>query len=67
MTTNDGMFQYADRVDKLLMFVGTLASIGEGLQYPLTMLVLSKVINSYGDLNTKLSIDIVDKFLNLNT
>ncbi|KAL4340975.1 hypothetical protein GQ457_08G007230 [Hibiscus cannabinus] len=61
MATNDGMFQYADGVDKLLMFVGTLASIGEGLQYPLTMLVLSKVINSYGDLNTKLSIDIVDK------
>ncbi|GMI85288.1 multi-drug resistance 13, ATP-binding cassette B15 [Hibiscus trionum] len=62
MATNDGMFRYADGVDKLLMFFGTLASIGEGLQHPLTMLVLSKVINDYGDLNIKLSMDTVDKY-----
>lgn len=61
MVFKDGMFRYADNVDKLLMFFGTLGSIGDGLQYPLTMLVLSKVINEYGDPNAKLSNDTVDK------
>ncbi|MBA0843875.1 hypothetical protein Goarm_001026, partial [Gossypium armourianum] len=62
MVSKDGMFRYADNVDKLLMFFGTLGSIGDGLQYPLTMLVLSKVINEYGDPNAKLSNDTVDKY-----
>ncbi|KAL4324379.1 hypothetical protein GQ457_11G012980 [Hibiscus cannabinus] len=62
MAAKDGMFQYADRTDKLLMFFGTLGSIGDGLQYPLTMFVLSKVINDYGDPNLKLSNDTVDKY-----
>ncbi|KAK8542688.1 hypothetical protein V6N12_015273 [Hibiscus sabdariffa] len=62
MAAKDGMFQYADRIDKLLMFFGTLGSIGDGLQYPLTMFVLSKVINDYGDPKFKLSNDTVDKY-----
>ncbi|XWS11171.1 hypothetical protein CRYUN_Cryun38cG0060800 [Craigia yunnanensis] len=62
MAAKDGMFQYADGVDKLLMFLGTLGSIGDGLQYPLTMFVLSKVINEYGNPNSILSNDTVDKY-----
>ncbi|EOY12565.1 Multidrug/pheromone exporter, MDR family, ABC transporter family [Theobroma cacao] len=62
MAAKDGMFQYADGLDKLLMFLGTLGSIGDGLQYPLTMFVLSKVINEYGNTNITLSNDTVDKF-----
>ena len=61
MATKDGMFRYADGVDKLLMLLGTLGSIGDGLQNPLTMLLLSKVINEYGNPNSTLSNDIVDK------
>ncbi|XVE50545.1 hypothetical protein DITRI_Ditri01bG0171400 [Diplodiscus trichospermus] len=62
MAAKDGMFRYADGVDKLLMFFGILGSIGDGLQHPLTMLVMSKVINEYGNPNSKLSNDTVDKY-----
>ncbi|GMP65495.1 hypothetical protein CsSME_00026251 [Camellia sinensis var. sinensis] len=56
MGKKHGMFQYADRTDKLLMTLGTLGSIGDGLQVPLMMFVLSKVINDYGKHNTSGSI-----------
>lgn len=57
------MFQYADGKDKLLMFFGALGSIGDGLQYPLTMFVLSHVINEYGSSSTSLSKDTVDQVI----
>ncbi|PIN02501.1 Multidrug/pheromone exporter, ABC superfamily [Handroanthus impetiginosus] len=62
MGKNDGIFRYADRVDKLLMFFGTLGSIGDGLQIPLMMFVLSDVINDYGKLNSEISTRSVDKY-----
>lgn len=49
------MFRYADGVDKLLMFFGTLGSLGDGLQTPLMMYILSDVINAYGDKNSHLT------------
>nr|QVT92354.1 ABC transporter [Salvia miltiorrhiza] len=48
MRKSNGIFRYAERSDKLLMFLGTLGSIGDGLQVPLMMYVLSDVINQYG-------------------
>ncbi|POO00458.1 ABC transporter [Trema orientale] len=57
-----GMFRYADWLDKLLMFFGTLGSIGDGLQNPLMMYILSDVVNSYGGSNGPLNNDDVDKF-----
>ncbi|XP_011030854.1 PREDICTED: putative multidrug resistance protein [Populus euphratica] len=48
MGGKDSMFRYADGMDKLLMFFGVLGSVGEGLRHPLTMYVLSHVINDYG-------------------
>ncbi|XP_073158021.1 putative multidrug resistance protein [Henckelia pumila] len=62
MGKKDGIFRYADRVDKFLMFFGTLGSIGDGLQIPLMMFVLSSVINEYGSLNSGVSTDSVDKY-----
>ncbi|KAF3453524.1 hypothetical protein FNV43_RR03964 [Rhamnella rubrinervis] len=62
MGMKDSMFRYADGVDKLLMLLGTLGSIGDGLQNPLMMYILSDVINSYGDANASLTNDDVDKF-----
>ncbi|CAI9088498.1 OLC1v1022834C1 [Oldenlandia corymbosa var. corymbosa] len=62
MGTNNGMFRYADRVDKILMSLGTLGSMGDGLQIPLMMFVLSDAINSYANPNTPLSLDVVNKF-----
>ncbi|XP_059662528.1 ABC transporter B family member 15-like [Cornus florida] len=62
MGRKDGMFRYADGVDKLLMFFGTLGCIGDGLQVPLTMYALSYVINDYGSIGTKVPIHVVNKY-----
>lgn len=56
-----GLFRYADKVDTLLLFFGTLGSIGDGLMSPLTMFVLSGVINDYGGSSLTFSNQIVDK------
>ncbi|KAI3702951.1 hypothetical protein L6452_28705 [Arctium lappa] len=58
----DGMFRYAEGYDKFLMFWGTLGSIGDGLQIPLMMYVLSDVINEYGNPNAVISNATVDKY-----
>lgn len=59
----DGIFRYAEGYDKFLMFCGTLGSIGDGLQIPLMMYVLSDVINDFGNPNAKLTNSIVDKVI----
>ncbi|XP_061344878.1 putative multidrug resistance protein [Gastrolobium bilobum] len=59
---NNSIFRYADGVDKLLMFFGTLGSLGDGLQNPLMMYILSDVINAYGDKNSSLTQHSVNKF-----
>uniref|UniRef100_F6GVP6 Multidrug resistance protein n=1 Tax=Vitis vinifera TaxID=29760 RepID=F6GVP6_VITVI len=61
MGRKGGMFRYANGIDMLLMLLGTLGSIGDGLMSPLTMLVLSDVINKYGDVDPSFSIQVVDK------
>ncbi|CAH2080632.1 unnamed protein product [Thlaspi arvense] len=66
MGKKGGMFRYADRVDKVLMLIGSLGSIGDGLQIPLMMFVLSDVINVYADPNEKISNSIVNKARNLH-
>lgn len=48
MGREHGLFRYADGVDKLLVLLGVAGSVGDGLMTPLTMLVLSDVINKYG-------------------
>ncbi|KAE9592964.1 putative xenobiotic-transporting ATPase [Lupinus albus] len=59
---NNSMFRYADGMDKLLMLFGTLGSIGDGLQNPLMMYILSDVINAYGDKNSILTMHDVNKY-----
>ncbi|OVA17622.1 ABC transporter [Macleaya cordata] len=56
------LFSYADGVDKLLVLLGTLGSIGDGLMTPLTMLVLSGMINDYGSADISFSNHVVDKY-----
>lgn len=48
------LFRYADWKDKVLVLLGTMGSIGEGMMEPLTMLVLGSTINSYGAAGTSL-------------
>lgn len=67
---NNSLFRYADGMDKLLMFFGTLGSLGDGLQNPLMMYILSDVINAYGDRNSQLTMHDVNKvslFNNITT
>ncbi|KAH7856974.1 hypothetical protein Vadar_007449 [Vaccinium darrowii] len=47
------MFRYADNIDKLLMLFGTLGSIGHGLIIPVLMFVLSRLIDTYGNVQTQ--------------
>lgn len=63
---NNSMFRYADGMDKLLMFFGTLGCLGDGLQTPLMMYILSDVINAYGDKNSHLTKHDVNKVSLLN-
>ncbi|XP_076941356.1 putative multidrug resistance protein [Bidens hawaiensis] len=59
----EGLFRYAEGYDKFLMFFGTLGSIGDGLQIPLMMYVLSDVINDYGTPGpTRVTSSTVDKY-----
>ncbi|KAI4333814.1 hypothetical protein L6164_018575 [Bauhinia variegata] len=62
MGKKNNIFCYADGVDKLLMFFGTLGCLGDGLQNPLVMYILSDVINAYGNKNSGLSQDDVNKY-----
>ncbi|XP_062112545.1 putative multidrug resistance protein [Humulus lupulus] len=57
-----GLFRYADGTDKWLMVFGTFGSIGDGLMTPLTMLVLSRLINDFGVADTSFSNNVVDKY-----
>jgi ATP-binding cassette subfamily B (MDR/TAP) protein 1 len=44
-----GIFRYADRIDVLLMVVGTLGAIGNGVSQPLISVLFGNVINSFGE------------------
>ncbi|KAL8550599.1 hypothetical protein ACS0TY_009142 [Phlomoides rotata] len=62
MGTRGGLFRFADRVDKLLMFVGGLATIGEGLASPLTLYLVSGSIDAFGTPDQSLANAVVDKY-----
>ncbi|KAH9772915.1 ABC transporter B family member 15 [Citrus sinensis] len=61
MGTKGGLFRYADGKDKLLLLFGTVGSIGDGMMTPLTMYILSMVINELGTSDISISIEAVDK------
>jgi ATP-binding cassette subfamily B (MDR/TAP) protein 1 len=56
-----GMFRYADRLDVLLMVVGTVAAVGNGMAEPLVTVLFGKVIDSFGDSTTQSILRIVSK------
>ncbi|KAJ0544860.1 putative ABC-type xenobiotic transporter [Helianthus annuus] len=57
-----GMFYYADGIDKVLMLFGTLGCLGDALMSPLTMLILSGILDDYGGGGISFSIDVVNKY-----
>ncbi|KAF6157536.1 hypothetical protein GIB67_004474 [Kingdonia uniflora] len=56
------LFRYADGVDKLLVLFGTLGSIGDGMMTPLTMLVMSGLVNEFGSSGISFNTYLVDKY-----
>lgn len=56
-----GMFYYADGIDKVLMLFGTLGCLGDALMSPLTMIILSGILNEYGSGGVSISDDVVNK------
>ncbi|CAO2166047.1 unnamed protein product [Urochloa humidicola] len=48
-----GMFRYADRLDVLLMVVGTVGAVANGVAEPLMTILFGNVIDSFGDSTTQ--------------
>ncbi|XP_057439153.1 ABC transporter B family member 4-like [Lotus japonicus] len=53
------LFSFADSIDILLMIVGTIGAIGNGLSMPILSLLLGQMVNSFG--NNQFSPDIVNQ------
>uniref|UniRef100_A0ACD5VKI2 Uncharacterized protein n=1 Tax=Avena sativa TaxID=4498 RepID=A0ACD5VKI2_AVESA len=47
-----GMFRYADRTDLLLMLVGTVAAVGNGVSQPLMTVIFGDLIDAFGGATT---------------
>ncbi|KAL0327315.1 UNVERIFIED_CONTAM: ABC transporter B family member 15 [Sesamum angustifolium] len=62
MGTKYGLFRFADGIDKLLMFLGALGSIGEGLAAPMTMYMLSGAIDAFGTADQSIANEVVGKY-----
>ena len=43
------IFMHADNIDKLLMTLGFLGSVGDGVLMPMMLLVTSELMNNIGD------------------
>lgn len=56
------LFSFADSLDYLLMSVGTIGAIGNGICMPLMTIILGDVINSFGEsANSNKVVDTVSK------
>ncbi|GJM93456.1 hypothetical protein PR202_ga10014 [Eleusine coracana subsp. coracana] len=44
-----GLFRYADGTDVLLMLVGTVAALANGISQPLMTVIFGQMINAFGD------------------
>ena len=53
------LFSFADPLDHLLMFVGAVGAIGNGISMPLMTLIFGNMINAFGA--TENSDEVVDE------
>lgn len=56
-----GMFRYADRLDVLLMVVGAVGAVANGMADPLVTVLFGDVINSFGESTTQSIVRSVNK------
>ncbi|KAL5149236.1 ABC transporter B family member 11 [Glycine soja] len=55
------LFSFADPLDNLLMFLGTVGAIGNGVSIPLTILMFGNMINAFGGTENSNVVDEVSK------
>ncbi|KAJ1403010.1 P-loop containing nucleoside triphosphate hydrolase [Sesbania bispinosa] len=55
------LFSFADPLDHLLMFVGTVGATGNGISMPLMLLIFGNMINAFGSKDSKEVVDEVSK------
>ncbi|XP_065879863.1 ABC transporter B family member 9 [Euphorbia lathyris] len=55
------LFSFADKLDVLLMIVGTFAGIGNGVSQPLMALIFGQLINSFGSTDPSNVVHLVSK------
>ncbi|KAI4311048.1 hypothetical protein MLD38_035984 [Melastoma candidum] len=56
------LFSFADALDQLLMLVGSVAAIGNGVSMPLMTIIFGELVNSFGEsANTKELVHAVSK------
>jgi len=53
------LFSFADPLDHLLMFLGTVGAFGNGISMPLMTLIFGNMINAFGSSNN--SKEVVDE------
>ncbi|CAI9785115.1 unnamed protein product [Fraxinus pennsylvanica] len=58
----EGLFRYADGVDKLLMFIGILGCLGDSLSDPLAMSIMSSALDAFGSADQSIAIGAVNKY-----
>ncbi|KAL2519630.1 ABC transporter B family member 15 [Abeliophyllum distichum] len=63
MAIKGGLFRCADSVDKLLMFLGILGSLGDSLSAPMTMFVLSGALDAFGSADQSIAKEVVNKYV----
>ena len=57
------LFSFADPLDNLLMFLGTVGAIGNGVSIPLTILMFGNMINAFGGTENSNVVDEVSKVI----
>ena len=57
------LFSFADPLDRLLMFIGTVGAIGNGISLPLLILIVGTMINAFGESTTSKVVDEVSKVI----
>lgn len=57
------LFIFADKLDALLMVVGTISAVGNGVAQPLMTLIFGDLINSFGGSNQSNVMHVVSKVI----
>lgn len=55
------LFGFADSIDKILMIIGSIGAVGNGISVPLMTVLFGELVDSFGQNQTKAVISVVSK------